>query len=480
MALASGVQLAGQRPASQILHRILLAAAQQFPTSLADARVPESAVTFRKTYTDVVPQFEAARLNSSDRVAIAAMLSEQCQQHLVFVTDKDECPLHEHLANPAPPLTLRSSQGNRSAARWLPNPEYLGRAWQGSMLAELGSVLAERGVVTGSAAQAIRWLNQHEMDTTGIDLSDRRIVVLGGNAEMAPTRHFLEAGATVLWIDQARPPDSLSANGAFAGSLHWTDEPADILAEPGRVLATILAFAAGQPVDMCLYAYAPGQARELRLTGAMNALVNVMPADLIASVTMLVSPTTPAGLDAEDLLQMKAKRDSRPAWQSLWDKLGFFGKGGGTMTSGSIACPRTVVSIQGASYQAAQYLAKVAMAECWARHGQLHASLPTPLRVSANTAAITSTRSLEHPVFAAAFGGAAAFQIETFTPALSRQINGLLTVHDWLNPTLPIPGDLRVHGGIHTLPYPLESALKTAAAIGFVKSPRLLLGLVGF
>ena len=100
------------------------------------------------------------------------------------------------------------------------------------------------------------------------------------------------------------------------------------------------------------------------------------------------------------------------------------------------------------------------------------------MRVSANTAAITKTRSLDHPVFAAAFGGAAAFGVETLVPRQSRLINGLLTVRDWLCPALPEPGAVRVHGGIHTLPYPLGSALRVAAAIGFARSPRLLRGLV--
>ena len=58
-------------------------------------------------------------------------------------------------------------------------------------------------------------------------------------------------------------------------------------------------------------------------------------------------------------------------------------------------------------------------------------------------------------------------------------LSGLLAVHDWLHPDLPVPGDVRVHGGIHLLPYPLGSALRVAAAFGFARSPRLLRGLVG-
>ena len=64
------------------------------------------------------------------------------------------------------------------------------------------------------------------------------------------------------------------------------------------------------------------------------------------------------------------------------------------------------------------------------------------------------------------------------TPRQSRRINGLLAVHDWLHPDPPVPGLVRVHGGIHTLPYPLEKALRVAAAIGFARSPRLLKGLL--
>ena len=85
---------------------------------------------------------------------------------------------------------------------------------------------------------------------------------------------------------------------------------------------------------------------------------------------------------------------------------------------------------------------------------------------------------MEHPVFAAAFKGATAFEVETFTPLQSQDLNGLLTIHDWLNPELPTPSEVRVHGAIHTLPYPLETALRVAAAIGFIRAPRLLRGLL--
>ncbi len=42
----------------------------------------------------------------------------------------------------------------------------------------------------------------------------------------------------------------------------------------------------------------------------------------------------------------------------------------------------------------------------------------------------------------------------------------------------PEPGVIRVHGGIHTLPYPLEPALRIASVFGFARSPKLLRNLV--
>ena len=166
-------------------------------------------------------------------------------------------------------------------------------------------------------------------------------------------------------------------------------------------------------------------------------------------------------------------------WEALCAHIGLLGQGGGGVAVGESVATRTVVGIQGTSNQAAQYLGKILMADCWSKYGQVEATNPVPLRISANTAAITRTRSLAHPVFTAAFGGAAVLGVETLVPRLSRRINGLLAVCDWLRPALPTPGIVRVHGGIHTLPYPLEPALRMAAAIGFARSPRLLRGLVG-
>jgi len=469
---AGSVLLAGHKPASLVLHEALLASVQQFPQAFAAADLSPDANRFRKTYSQALPRYEAHRLASAARGEIAQQIVSALRANLVWQQGEAAQPLNEALT-PAEPLALDSADFP-SGGGWQPSVVYQGERWSAHQLDALAQLLVQRGVVTAPAGQALSWVATDLLEQGRINLRGRRIVVMGGGAEMAPTRFWLAAGAQVLWLDTVAPPADWQADAELSGQLFWPRDNVDLLTQPQRVLATLLAFADGQPLDLGLYAYAPGQARELRLTGVMNALVEALPTELVASVTLLVSPTTPTALSRDDLAAMQARLDQRPGWEVVLAGLGLLGRGGGAAEAdtqdASGAATRTVVGIQGASYQAAQYVAKVLVAESWAMRGTF--------RVSANTAAITRTRSLAHPVFTAAFGGAAAFGIETLTPRQSRCINGLLALADWHRPEAPVPGAVRVHGGIHTLPYPLESALRVAAAIGFARSPRLLRGLL--
>jgi len=471
------VQLAEDSSASVVLHTLLTDAVTSFPDAFRTVGLPADPDVFRKVYPDVLPRFEAARQASAERHEIARHVIAALQQHIVWRDDSGPRPLHEALTKPAAALPLKMHAFGGEPG-WQPGLVYRGERWEATRLAELGALLVERGMVTADAGEALAWISREALDAGTLHLSGRRIAVLGGGAEMAPTRLWLESGADVLWLDTRPPPSSWQESQNLSGRLYWPEENADLLTKPQDVLATLIAFADGAPIDLGLYAYAPGKARELRLTTSMNAVVNALPRELIASVTMLVSPTTPTALSSQDMAAVRARIESRPLWESMCARVGMLGRGGGSVAVGSANTTRTVVAIQGVSYQAAQYLGKVLMAECWAENGQLAPESSQPLRVSANTAAITRTRSLAHPVFAAAFGGAAALGVETLVPRQSRRLNGLLTVRDWLHPTLPTPGAVRVHGGIHTLPYPLGSALRVAAVIGFARSPRLLRGLI--
>lgn len=468
MSEVQGVQIRERLSASNLFHRILWQVNGQFEVLQRESGLTENPREFKQDYVEQVPRFEAVRLSSPARKNIARALINELNQQLVFIEGDQEHPLLEYLSAPAEPAPLRFAAGGRHED-WDFELSYAGQVFHAPGV--LGQHLLSDHVINAGAVASLSWIEQQMAGDAAFNLDDRKIVVIGAAAEMAATRLFLDLGADVLWLDMAAPSDAFT-NGQTRGSLSWPEQPLDLLTAPRQVLATIAEFAGGRPVDLCLYAYAPGQARELRLTGVMNALVDCLPAESVRSVTLLVSPTTASSLDPQDLRDIESREANAPGWEKALATMGLLGDAG-VATHGDAAVVRTLVGIQGASYQAAQYLGKVIMAEVWSSRGEGR------LRVSANTAAITQTRSLDHPVFDAAFGGARAMQVETFTPLQSQTVNGLLAIADWLQEEEPVPGNVRVHGGIHLLPYPLDKALRIAAAIGFARSPVLLLRWLG-
>ena len=468
-----GIQLIQGASASQILYTCLDAAVQAYPEVFKEIRFPKQARDFKRHYAAVLPRFEAARINQPNRADIARLLAETFQAQLVYQSDLGVQSLQDHLATPSQALPLERLSGNCQPS-WQPNLQFLNQDWPN--LTSLGEALSSKNIISSDAKTALNWLAQNLEDPQHINLSQRKVVIFGASAEMAPTAQFNAAGAEILWLDLAAPT-RLAASQSRGGGIQFVADGVNLLTQPAEILATILAFAADEPVDLCLYAYAPGQAREMRLTAAMNAIINALPAALVRSTTLLLSPTTATPLDANDLLALTQRKNSRPLWEAALARLGLLGRGGGAALQGAQGASRSVVGIQGASYQAAQYLAKLMTAETWLQHGAFPVSAARPIRVSANTAPITQTRSIAHPVFDAAFGGAAALGVRTFTPGQAQTLNGLLAVHDWLNPARPVLGKIRVHGGIHTLPYPMDTALLVAAAIGFAQNPKLLAGL---
>ena len=468
-----GIQLIQGASASQILYTCLAAAVQAYPEVFKAIQFPKQARDFKRQYAAVLPRFEAARINQSNRADIARLLAENFQAQLVYQSDEGTQSLQDHLATPSQALPLERLPSNCQPG-WQPNLHFLDQDW--ADLTRLGEALSSKNVISRDAKTALDWLTQNLDNPQHVDLSQRKVVIFGASAEMAPTTQFNAAGAEILWLDLAAPT-MLAASEHRGGGIQYVADGVNLLTQPAEILATILAFAAGEPLDLCLYAYAPGQAREMRLTAAMNAIVNALPAPLIRSTTLLLSPTTATPLEVHDLAALTDRKNSRPLWEALLARLGLLGRGGGAALQGDQGASRSVVGIQGASYQAAQYLAKLMTAETWLQHGAFPVAGDRPIRVSANTAPITQTRSIAHPVFDAAFGGAAALGVRTFTPVQSQTLNGLLAIQDWLNPAQPVLGKIRVHGGIHNLPYPMDTALLVAAAIGFIQRPKLLAGL---
>ena len=95
--------------------------------------------------------------------------------------------------------------------------------------------------------------------------------------------------------------------------------------------------------------------------GVMNAIVDALPADAVETVSLLLSLTTPTELNSMTRLRAKTGGQSGPLGSvgcahSVSPPPRYFNH----------VCPvLTPSSIQGASYQAAQYLGKTMMAEVW-------------------------------------------------------------------------------------------------------------------
>ena len=482
-----GVQLPEETSGSALLYRILEAAATRHldvfggPQLLGDPR------RFRSRFAERLVQFELRRVASAKRVTIAREMLACAQEQLRFVGERGDEPLAEHLARPAAPLALEEVR-LLGAGRLTPRVEYAGYSYAGGRLAHLAEELLARAHASRAACDALRWLAQRFAEEP-VDLGGHRFAILGAGAELSPVPLLLEAGADVLWIDLAEPPADLVKDTQLSGRLFFPPGGANLLERPAEIAASIAAFAEGSPLHVGLYAYAPGQCQEWRLAAAMNAIVRSLPAGTADSVSLFTSPTTPAAVQPEDQQAASQRLADAPAWQRALRSAGRLSDGHARRGDACIA--RAVVRIQGASYQAAQYLAKMLASEVWAVYGNDLGDGGPPLRASANTAGVTRTRSLSMPIFEAGFLGGPAFGVDTFAPAATRWLNGLLLLHDLLNDAAPArqPGlseaerarrlhAQQVHGGIFSLPYALEPTLTAAALIGFGRRPRLLLDLL--
>ena len=170
-------------------------------------------------------------------------------------------------------------------------------------------------------------------------------------------------------------------------------------------------------------------------------------------------------------------RAATPGWQRALAAVGALREPSYLHHEG-VEISRAIVPLQGPTYQAAQYLAKMMVAESWAVDR-------APVRISANVAGITHTRSLEHPLFLAGFLGAPAFGIRVFEPDQTRVLTTLMLLHDLLNPEAPAvcaeaPTDRAravvaqsIHGGVRSSPFVLDATIRVAALLGL--GPRLSL-----
>ncbi len=482
-----GVALADGLTGSHFLHGAMRDAASAFPEAFADAPPPEDARVFREALADAAARFESRRLESPDRVAIARHLADWTADRLVFRDADGVRPLREHLApDRAPPVTVAplGIGGKARPEGWFAVP-FGGKVLRGDAVSGLVDRLHTAHDMSDAAREALRRVVMR--GERGLELAGQRFAILGAGAELAPTELLLEAGADVLWIDRAPPEPWLKARfGArpVAGRLFLAPGAGCLLSETAAIAAAIRAFAAsgaGTPVHLGLFAYAPGRGRELRLAGAMDLITRALGSSVVASVSMYVSPTTPGEVTGSCRAAAECRLAHPPAWHSPLLAVGALsGPGFLRGPRGEVAVARSVVPLQGPTYLAAQYLTKMMTAEAMAADGGDAAGQAK--RVSANVAGITATRSLEHPLFQAAFIGAPNFLIHIFKSETTRAMSALLMLEDIFGERPVSLGAIhhrQIHGGVYSHPYLFERTIRAGAVIGLSKRPGLVLRLRG-
>jgi len=486
----SAVVLPAGHSGSSLFHAVLAEAVAQYPDVLSGAALPASAGGFKREYGTALARFEAARVASPARVEIARFIVRRTQRALGFGTTESQVPLTDYLSQRIPTPTLEHARLTGPAALAIEVP-LDGHVYRGRAVHEALEQLRKAHQLTTAAHAGLSWIVEYAAAQGGtIDLSGQRFVLFGAGAELASTRMLLAAGASILWVDLAEPSRSLGNVNELGGDITRAPAANNLLEQPREIAAAVRAFAADGPVHIGMFAYAPGASKEWRLAATMNAIVASLEPGTVRSVSLLVSPTTPSVLSSETLRSSELRYLETPSWQRVLERTGLIQRPG-YHREGAVSVSLSTVSLQGLSYQAAQYISKLAAAETYAVYGaDPHADEGEPIAVSANVAGVTRTRSLSHPLFDAAFLGADRFGVRVFDPATTRALSGLLMLHDLLNPDAPgaagrhdgqpldkAAGVLaqQIHGGIYTLPFVLEGVIRAAAVAGLVSQPSLLL-----
>lgn len=468
-----GVALPKGQSGSTFLHTVLAAAVGQFPEALAPARFPPDSRTFRNTFGDALVRFEAARAASPQRAQMAQAIRQQVASSMMCQTAQGLVPLTQAMASSLQPspVTVVKTQG---PGRYLPVVPQDGTPLTGAALSEWIRGARSRSHLSHGVVDALQRLID-SAGTEGLSLVGQRFVVLGAGAELAPTRELLAAGATVLWMDVRPPPDALLQSTSLGGELHIPEQPCDLLQAPLEALATVKAFAAQGPVHIGMYAYAGGESREWRLCESMNALVDALPPAQVRSVSMLISPTSVMVTQPADMDEAVARRTRSTLVSRSLERAGMLKPSHFQVADTSVAY--AVVPLQGASYQAAQYVGKTLAAEARA------VDMPH-VTVSANVAPITATRSLSHPVFEAGFLFAADYGVWIARPEVTRALQANLMLADLMENreagnafTAADAARLfsrQVHGGVYAQPNAFLGMIQMSAARGLAAKPGLL------
>jgi hypothetical protein len=487
-----GVLLPDNETGSGFFHRVLSETAARFPKELSSAHLPSDSRAFKSTYGDDLVRFEAARIGSDQRLAIARHLAEATLGSLRLSDGGAPGPLREKLAEAvdAPKTETKTIARAGEAGLRLEVP-FEGKTYVGRELLDLVVRLYAQHHLTAAARDGVRWLVEHTETQGGrLDLQGHRFAILGAAAELSPVPLLLAAGADVLWIDRTSPEKTLASRPGLAGKVTHVTAGDDLLENPRAALAAIRQFAAegDGPVHVGLFAYAPGASRELRIAAVMDAMVRALGPTVVKTLSLFISPTSPGEMQAEDRAAASDRLIAHPGWQKALAFSRVLKRPAHYGDEKSPVC-RAVMTMQGPGYQAAQYLSKIVSCEALAVDG-LDANKASPLTMSANVAGITNTRSLAHPLFQLGFIGAPLFGVRIFEPETTRALSSLLMLHDLLNPEAPASAtrthesdehraravrSSQIHGGVYDMPWQFQSAVQAAAIIGMGRRPDILL-----
>jgi hypothetical protein len=373
------------------------------------------------------------------------------------------------------PLKTRTVTGAGEPQRDLVVP-YRGDRLAGDTLHRQLDRWVEGGIVEPSFAEAIRAVMANP---DWLDLSDRKMVVLGAGAEMGPLISLLRWGADVLAVDLPRPAvweRVLGVAARHAGTLTVPvagQDPKDLAQGAGadlvhdlpRVAAWITAIEG--PLVLGNYVYADG-ATNLLVSMAVDALT----ASLVkerpeTALAFLATPTDVFAVPAEAVAEADRRYRDRGGFGRLRRPVRILS--GGRLLSRNYppgADPGVhdaLVPQQGPNYALAKRLQR------W--RSAVARSAGTV--VSLNVAPATRTRSvLRNRALAAAYAGAHRFGIEVFEPATSNTLMAALLVHDLRAPATAHDHPWRdeayaaAHGGLWRQAYAPRSALGLAVFLG--------------
>ncbi|MET0285781.1 MAG: hypothetical protein ABW352_14975 [Polyangiales bacterium] len=465
-----------------VLRALMERAITEFPESFADFALPPDAAGFKARWGELLPSFEAARARSEQRAEIARTLYLAAANELRFVDAEGDRTLTGQLLERHEPYPLlRVDLPGPGQLR--PHVDYAGRVYAGDELSTLADELERTHMATAAVASALQDLAKRA--AKGVSLRGERFVLFGAAAELSPVYTLLEAGADVLWLDRERPPIDHLLEPQLSGSISYVEDGVDLLREPGRVRATVEAFADGAPVHLVMLAFAVGKSMKLAL--AMNEIARSLPGKLVKALHFLLSPTSVSPIFADDALCAEDRQQGASAVRRALVRTGQLTPG--SVESGDDRFSCAVVMQQGAGYQLAEYVAKRLAAEAFQEFGLGLEAGKKPrgvgsVGVFANMAPVANTRSLASPVLEAALLGAPSFDMLIAQPSSARRVAALLLISDVVAPRRTPPSSSRrarlaalfarqFHGGVHAQPYALDGIIRVAALKGLAQRPKL-------